>query len=189
MERRLLAIVAAASAALGLAGCTSVRVSATRPSQHYPDAHAVYSVRHESTVALRAGTFRYLYYPRVQVYFAPDRACYYWLEGGTWRTGKKLPPGLAFRANEGVDITLDCEEPYLRHDRVRANYDGDRDTGSRHDDRQDQGPPGRGHDDGGSSDGGNASGMDTGKGHDNGKGKGHEKGKGKGHEKDGDHDD
>ncbi len=191
MERHL-SIVTAAAAVLGLGGCTAVHVTAAKPSQHYPDAQAVYDVRPEAL----GSAFRYRYYPRVQVYFSPDRACYYWLEGGRWCTGRQLPPGVRFRANEGVDITLDCDLPYTDHDRVRARYndgapgksweagrarDGDED---RHEDSY------KGEDDDNDNEKGKDKDKDKGNDNGNGKSKGKGKGKGKGNGGGGqDHDD
>lgn len=123
MERHLISIVAAAAAVSCLGGCTAVHVTATRPSQNYPDAQAVYDVRPEPPPL--GSAFRYRYFPRVQVYFSPDRACYYWREAGRWRTGKQLPAGITFRAQEGVDVTLDSDVPYVDHDRVHARYNND----------------------------------------------------------------
>lgn len=94
------------------------------------------------------GHHRYVYYPRQQVYFAPETQLWFWLSGGNWRVGASLPQW--FRVDDGpsVFVTLAGDRPYRSHGDVRERYPDwpgdrwrDRDDDWRHDDHR-----GRGHD-------------------------------------------
>src|ERR1043166_7136174 len=58
--------------------------------------------------------YSYVYYPDVEVYFEPHRHVYYWSEGGTWRSGPRVPPTFVLRSY--VTVNLDSPEPYRRHE-------------------------------------------------------------------------
>lgn len=79
----------------------------------------------------------YVYYGDHEIYFAPETKVYYWRENGTWRSGAELPmESRTYIQNGGVELDLDTDRPYERHnwvvthlkelkDRVRHD-DGDR---------------------------------------------------------------
>lgn len=66
---------------------------------------------------------RYVYYGDHDIYFAPDTRTYYWQSNGKWMSGVALPPeDRAYVRRGGVDIELDTDLPYTRHDYVIAHY-------------------------------------------------------------------
>lgn len=67
--------------------------------------------------------YSYVYYPRHQAYYAPDRHRWYWCEGTRWYSGARLPTHLASVVNVGgVSVFLDTGRPYERHSEVRHHY-------------------------------------------------------------------
>lgn len=66
----------------------------------------------------------YVYYPRAQVYYAPDRGLYFWYDGGRWQFGARLPSGVRLEIGQGVRVELDTERPYTQHTVVLRQYPG-----------------------------------------------------------------
>ena len=64
----------------------------------------------------------YVYYGDHQIYFSPETRTYYWQDHGKWRSGSRLPYNLRPYAKNGVNIQLDTDRPYERHDYVIARY-------------------------------------------------------------------
>ena len=64
----------------------------------------------------------YVYYGEHQIYFSPKTRTYYWLDNGKWRSGSRLPYKLRAYARNGVNIHLDTDRPYERHEYVIARY-------------------------------------------------------------------
>jgi hypothetical protein len=64
--------------------------------------------------------YRYIYYPASQVYFAPERGGYYYLDNGGWTFGATLPP----RINLGRSVSIDLggPVPYAYHPVVLQRY-------------------------------------------------------------------
>jgi hypothetical protein len=67
-----------------------------------------------------AASYSYVYYPDEEVYFEPHRHVYYWSDGGTWRSGARVPQNIVLRSH--VTINLDSPEPYRHHEEVRAQH-------------------------------------------------------------------
>ena len=67
-----------------------------------------------------SASYSYVYYPDAEVYFAPESHVYYWSEGGSWRSGERVPQNIVLRSH--VTVNLDSPEPYRHHDEVRAKY-------------------------------------------------------------------
>jgi len=66
---------------------------------------------------------RYVYYGDHDIYFAPETRTYYWMDNGRWTSGTTLPTeDQAYIRNGGVQIELDTDRPYERHDYVIAHY-------------------------------------------------------------------
>lgn len=64
----------------------------------------------------------YVYYDAHQIYFAPETKVYYWREGDAWRSGVELPPiDRQYVRTGGVEVDLDTDRPYERHDWVIAH--------------------------------------------------------------------
>lgn len=82
--------------------------------EHHADRDEGREVRHAARV------YHYDYYPRQQVYFAPERHVYFWLDGGTWRTGVQLPSAIVLGSH--VPLELDDERPYARHPDVTIRF-------------------------------------------------------------------
>jgi hypothetical protein len=69
----------------------------------------------------------YTYYPRGEVYYAPESRTWFWLDGGNWRSGIRLP--LAFQAyirTGGINIELGTDRPWVDHRYVVEHYGGER---------------------------------------------------------------
>lgn len=69
----------------------------------------------------------YTYYPRGEVYYAPESRTWFWLDGGNWRSGIRLP--LAFQAyirTGGINIELGTDRPWAEHRYVVEHYGGER---------------------------------------------------------------
>jgi hypothetical protein len=80
------------------------------------------------------GSYSYVYYPDVEVYYHPQRHVYYWNDGGAWRSGPRVPGNIVLRSHVTVD--LKSPEPYRQHEEVRAQHprhteDKPRDRGQR----------------------------------------------------------
>ena len=65
-------------------------------------------------------TYSYFYYPDAEVYYEPRRNIYYWPDGGTWRSGARVPRNIVLRSHVRVD--LDSPEPYRHHNEVRVRH-------------------------------------------------------------------
>lgn len=105
----LLSIVALASI-----GCTRVHVTRSGPHSapapnvgHGPPAHApAHGYRKK---------YQYRYYPDAQVYYAADRGLYFWIEGGNWTLGARLPDHITVDLSSGVSVELDSDTPSAHH--------------------------------------------------------------------------
>jgi hypothetical protein len=72
---------------------------------------------------VRIGDHHFVYYRDHDIYYAPETRTYYWMSDGGWRSGPVLPPeDRRYIASGGVDIQLDTDLPYTRHDYVVAHY-------------------------------------------------------------------
>jgi hypothetical protein len=70
----------------------------------------------------------YVYFGDKDVYYAPDRRMYYWMDNGRWQSGTTVPRQYEpFVRSGGVEIELDTDRPYERNEYVIAHY------GHRHD--------------------------------------------------------
>lgn len=63
----------------------------------------------------------YHYYPITQVYYYPHVKRYYWLEGGDWKTGVRLPSYYVIEESKRVVFELD-DEPHKHHFRIKNDY-------------------------------------------------------------------
>jgi hypothetical protein len=67
----------------------------------------------------------YTYYPEGEIYYAPESRLWFWLDGGSWRSGISLPLDFqGYVRTGGVSIELDADRPYVRHDYVVEHYGG-----------------------------------------------------------------
>jgi len=89
---------------------------------------AIGSAASVPTIAMADGVaigtkHHYIYFGDHQIYYAPDTKVYYWQNGGRWESGAVLPPeDRAYVTTGGVDIDLDTERPYERHEWVVKHY-------------------------------------------------------------------
>ena len=65
---------------------------------------------------------RYMYYPSHQVYYEPASTTWFWLDGGNWRFGSRLPVYYQQYTRGGVWVDLEDDRPYHRHDYVVRHY-------------------------------------------------------------------
>jgi hypothetical protein len=120
MQVKLIVLTFAFSSVLGLVGCY-----VERP--------------HEYTRGPEVGpSYSYVYYPDAEVYFEPHRQVYYWSDGGSWRSGERVPQNIVLRTH--VTVNLDSSEPYKHHDEVRAKY-----PRRKQEDRHEENHPDRDH--------------------------------------------
>ena len=64
----------------------------------------------------------FYYEPQSQVYYAPDRRRYFWMQSGAWITGPGLPASISFDRTQVVKIHLHSESPIAEHPAVAAQY-------------------------------------------------------------------
>lgn len=63
----------------------------------------------------------YYYYPAQQVYYYPARRQYFWLDGGAWKVGVRLPESIRIGSSR-VSVDLDTPLPYTRHPEVIVRF-------------------------------------------------------------------
>lgn len=68
----------------------------------------------------------YVYYPEHEMYFAPDRNVWYWMDDGRWSEGAVLPAYYQQYTRNGVRIMLAEERPFVQHTYVVRQYGGGR---------------------------------------------------------------
>lgn len=68
----------------------------------------------------RRAKFQYRYYPDTEVYYEPTRKTYFWMDGGSWQMGVRLPDH--FHLGGSVSIEMDADRPYRYHSEVRQRY-------------------------------------------------------------------
>lgn len=93
----------------------------------------------------------YYYYPGCDVYYRPSDHMWFYLEGGGWRVGTRLPEGIRIDFGRAVSLKLETDRPYLFHEKVVTYYPANyfakvkfrNDHDRRHDDDRDD--HGRGH--------------------------------------------
>lgn len=85
----------------------------------------------------RAKHYRYIYYPRHEVYYAPATQLWFWLDGGGWRVGTSLPTGVVVAGAPGVSVVLGTERPYEANAYVVQRFGGRHHKHHRHHDHDD----------------------------------------------------
>jgi len=78
----------------------------------------------DTTVTVeKTGKHHYVYYADHQIYFAPESKTYYWQTDGRWQSGVALPAeDRAYVSAGGVELDLDTDRPYDRHEWVLKHY-------------------------------------------------------------------
>jgi len=72
---------------------------------------------------ISVGKHHFVYYRDHDIYYAPESKVYYWNQNGSWQSAAVLPPEQrTYVTSGGVDVELDTERPYERHDYVVAHY-------------------------------------------------------------------
>ena len=79
------------------------------PPDHAP-AHG-YRAKHE-----------YIYYREREIYYAPEVRQWFWIDGGDWRVGARLPERYQQFTSGGVRVELDTDRPYTEHRYVVDHY-------------------------------------------------------------------
>ncbi len=79
------------------------------PPDHAP-AHG-YRAKHE-----------YIYYREREIYYAPETSLWFWIDGGDWRVGARLPERYQQFTSSGVRIELGTDRPYVEHRYVVEHY-------------------------------------------------------------------
>ena len=101
------------------AAALALVVTLAVPSASYAD---------DTKVTVTKTKHKYVYYGDHDIYFAPETKTYYWQADGTWTSGTALPTEYTtYVKTGGVNIELDVEKPYERHDYVIAHYKNARD--------------------------------------------------------------
>lgn len=66
---------------------------------------------HAGTPAAEA-SHHYVYYPKHQIYFAPEQQMWYWRDGASWSSGAALPVVYQQYTRGGYHVYVDAERPY-----------------------------------------------------------------------------
>ena len=109
MKRHFAALIAA-----GIGFCASTPALADPPP--WAPAHG-YRAKQE-----QARSYRYVYYPAQQVYYAPEQRLWFWMGGSGWQFGASLPVRYQPANTSGVTLTLASSRPYTEHVYVEENY-------------------------------------------------------------------
>lgn len=99
---------------LGLANTSYADPPPWAPAHGYRAKH--HKHKHKHTV------YHYHYYPAYEVYYNPVRRQYFWLDGGAWKVGVKLPSWIQIGSASPVLVDIDDERPYVQHLMVKAKY-------------------------------------------------------------------
>ena len=67
----------------------------------------------------------YYYYPGANVYYRPADRVWFYLDGRDWRFGVSLPTGIRVDFDRSVSLTMETEQPYQFHDKVKGYYKSD----------------------------------------------------------------
>jgi hypothetical protein len=89
----------------------------------------------ESTVTVTTTTSKhhYVYYGDHEIYFAPETKTYYWRHDGTWASGRELPvESRSYVTAGGVELELETDRPYDRHEWVVKHYRDHHDRDGKH---------------------------------------------------------
>lgn len=100
--------------ALAMALCASMALSVDTVFAKPPDWAPAHGYRAKQ---------KYRYYPNQQVYYSGEQKKYFWLSGGQWQIGVKLPDGIKL-GSSGVTVELDTDKPFEKHSEVRKKYAG-----------------------------------------------------------------
>lgn len=65
---------------------------------------------------------QYVYYREREIYYAPETSMWFWLDGGDWRVGARLPLGYQQYTSGGVSVELYSDRPYSEHGYVVEKY-------------------------------------------------------------------
>jgi hypothetical protein len=77
----------------------------------------------DSTVTVTKTKHNYVYYRDHDIYYGPETKTYYWQAGGKWQSGPALPEeDQLFVKSGGVEVELDTDRPYERHDYIVSHY-------------------------------------------------------------------
>jgi hypothetical protein len=66
--------------------------------------------------------YAYYYYPEADVYFRPSDKTWFYLDGGNWRVGARLPDSIRIDFDRSVSLTLESDRPYVYHENVVTYY-------------------------------------------------------------------
>lgn len=67
----------------------------------------------------------YYYYPSANVYYRPEDRAWFYLDGGKWSLGVNLPTSIRVDFERSVSLTMETDQPYQHHDKVKNYYPGD----------------------------------------------------------------
>ena len=98
----------------GLALLSLLALTACEHHHH----HVAYTEPAERVYVEPPAVTYYEYYPDVEVYFEPQRHFYWWFEGGIWRSGPVVPPGIRL----GAHVRLNSPEPWRHHNEIIRRY-------------------------------------------------------------------
>lgn len=108
-------LIAAAAIALGMS--TGMPAQADPPPWAPAHGHRAKQKEHKER------EYRYVYYPAQQVYYAPEKNVWFWMNGGNWSVGVNLPSRIQVSTSVGgVPIVLEADRPYVQHVYVEEHY-------------------------------------------------------------------
>jgi len=72
--------------------------------------------------ANRVKKYNYKYYPSRGIYYDTGRRLYFYNRNGVWARSASLPAGLKPGVDDSVDIEMDTDRPYLKHNDIKKKY-------------------------------------------------------------------
>lgn len=67
-------------------------------------------------------SYGYYYYPGYDVYYRPADRVWFYLDGGNWRFGARLPNNIRVDFGHAVSLKLETDRPYVYHQKVVTYY-------------------------------------------------------------------
>jgi hypothetical protein len=67
-------------------------------------------------------SYRYVYYPTQQIYYATEQQIWFWMNGNSWNFGVDLPDHHRARMGTGVPLRLATTRPFAEHAYVERRY-------------------------------------------------------------------
>jgi len=78
--------------------------------------------RHQEIVRKHPAVYHFRYYPNACIYFDEDSEIFHWFYDGRWEKGTRLPKSVRIKGKDWVNVEMDTDCPYNRHDETERKY-------------------------------------------------------------------